>query len=167
MVDAGLSRGSVLHQFPTRLQLTLGTAEFAMEEMLTSGAELGAQIEDPVERFCSYAEIVWQVHRMPCSIALTDILLASRWDEALATGLKALAENAEQRIDGRYTTLAKEAGVKDIEAVVLHGRLLNASVRGLTMELVFNPSRELTLAALATLKRDYRRFCEHLVKHTK
>ncbi|WP_179043326.1 TetR/AcrR family transcriptional regulator [Sphingobium lactosutens] len=164
MAEAGLSRGSVLLQFPTRLHLTLATAEFAMAEMLKNSEALGATIADPVERFCRFADIVWDVHRTPPSIALTDILLASRWDQDLAAGLKPLAEEAERHVDERFTEVAAQAGIKNIESVVLHGRVLNASVRGMTIDLAFNPSREVILLALETLKRDYEAFCRQLVE---
>lgn len=164
MTETQLSRGSVLLQFPTRLHLMLATAEYAMADMLQGGADRAEAIADPVERFCRFADIVWDVHRTPASIALTDILLASRWDEDLANGLRPLAEEAERRIDERFKTIAAQAGVKDMESVVLHGRLLNASVRGMTIELGFNPRREVILLALETLKRDYEMFCRSILK---
>ena len=78
MAKAGLSRGSVLHQFPTRLDLAIATAQRTMRAVMDAARERANAIDDPFERLAGYAQIVWDTHSTPEGLALTDILNLSR-----------------------------------------------------------------------------------------
>lgn len=162
MVEAGLSRGSVLHQFPNRVALMVATAERAMRRVMDSARIMAEAIEDPFERLSDYARISWETHSQPEGLALTDILLAARWDSELLAGLQPVTSNVEQEIHDEFIKLAREAGFTDAEALVPHGWLLIASVRGLIIEHSVNQSRPMIIAAIERMKERHRRFCANL-----
>lgn len=97
MAEAGLSRGSVLHQFPNRVALMVATAERAMRRVMDSAGVMAAAIEDPFERLSDYARISWETHSAPEGLALTDILLAARWDAELIAGLQPSRARSSRR----------------------------------------------------------------------
>lgn len=162
MTEAGLSRGSVLHQFPTRLELTIATAEHAMKALLAGTHERAARLDDPFARIAGYAEILWDMHREPEGVAITDILLATRWDTELAAALQPITGQIEREVHGELLTLARDAGLFEPERFVPHGWLLLASVRGLIIEHTLGPARPMILDAIATMKHEHRRLCERL-----
>jgi len=161
MAEAGLSRGSVLHQFPNRVTLMVATAERAMRRVMNSARGMAEAIEDPFERVADYARISWETHAQPEGLALTDILLAARWDPELTAGLQPVAAQVEQDIHDEFIKLATDAGFADAEALVPHGWLLIASVRGLIIEHSINPSRPMILAAIDRMMERHRRFCDN------
>lgn len=162
MVEAGLSRGSVLHQFPNRIALMAATAERAMRRVMDSAGVMAAAIDDPFERLSDYARISWEAHSQPEGLALTDILLAARWDSELIAGLQPVASQVEQEIHDEFIKLASEAGFDDAEALVPHGWLLIASVRGLIIEHSLGYERPMIVAAIDRMKERHRRFCVNL-----
>lgn len=162
MAEAGLSRGSVLHQFPNRVALMVATAERAMRRVMDAARVMAEEIDDPFERLSDYARISWETHSAPEGLALTDILLAARWDPELIAGLQPVAGQVEQEIHDEFIKLASEAGFADAEALVPHGWLLIASVRGLIIEHSINQSRPMILAAIDRMMERHRRFCANL-----
>lgn len=162
MAEAGLSRGSVLHQFPNRVALMVATAERAMRRVMDAAGEMAAAIEDPFERLSDYARISWETHAAPEGLALTDILLAARWDAELIAGLQPVASQVEQEIHDEFIKLASDAGFEDAEALVPHGWLLIASVRGLIIEHSLGYERPMILAAIDRMMERHRRFCANL-----
>ena len=162
MAEAGLSRGSVLHQFPNRVALMIATAERAMRRVMDSARVMAEAIEDPFERLSDYGRISWESHSAPEGLALTDILLAARWDAELIAGLQPVASQVEQEIHDEFIKLASEAGFDDAEALVPHGWLLIASVRGLIIEHSLGYERPMIVAAIDRMMERHRRFCVNL-----
>ncbi|PKB13444.1 TetR family transcriptional regulator [Novosphingobium kunmingense] len=164
MAEAGLSRGSVLHQFPTRLELVVASAEHAMRRMMDAGRAFAAAIDDPYDRLACYADNLWANHSHPHGLAVTDILLATRWDADLAQALLPVTSEIELQIQDEFLKLAREAGVADPQAFVPYGWLLLASVRGLIIEHKLNPERPMILEAIEVMKAQHRQVCEDLCK---
>lgn len=162
MAEAGLSRGSVLHQFPTRLELTVATAETAMRAVMADAEGRSAAIADTFERLAQYPAIMWETHTADHGLALTDILLAARWDTELAHALLPVTSGIELQINQTLLTLASEAGLADPSAFVPHGWLLLASTRGLIIEYKLDAARPMILAAIQTMHDEHRRLCERL-----
>jgi AcrR family transcriptional regulator len=162
MAEAALSRGSVLHQFPTRLELTVATAEATMRAVMADAQERSAAIQDPFERLARYPTIMWETHIADHGLALTDILLAARWDIELAHALLPVTSGIELQINQTLLALANSAGLADPSAFVAHGWLLLASTRGLIIEYKLDPTRPMILAAIDVLQVEHRRLCERL-----
>lgn len=162
MAEAQLSRGSVLYQFPNRVTLMAATAELAMRRVMDAARKLAEEHKDPFERLSDYARISWEAHSLPEGLALTDILLAARWDRELLEALQPITSDVEQEIQEEFIRLAREAGFADPEAMVPHGWLLVASVRGLIIEHSINQSRPMIAGAIEGLNERHRRFCAGL-----
>lgn len=163
LAATGISRGSVLHQFPTRNLLLIAAAERAMTVVIEDAGRLASEIEDPFDRLADYAEIVWVTHAMPEGVALTDILQATRWDRELSQGIQPIAARVEAEVERELVKLAADAGVEDPRVMVPRGWMLISTARGLTIEHTINSNRRMILEAIAEMKRSHRRYCEALV----
>ncbi|KAK0330919.1 hypothetical protein LTR94_030941, partial [Friedmanniomyces endolithicus] len=160
MAKAGLSRGSVLHQFPTRLDLAIATAQRTMRAVMDAARERANAIDDPFERLAGYAQIVWDTHSTPEGLALTDILNAARWDTELLAAIQPVAAQVEAEIAEELRALATAGGLAEPEAMVAHGWLLVSSARGLIIEHRLGSNRHVINAAIEEMKLSHRRYCE-------
>ena len=163
MSKAGVSRGSVLNQFPTRLDLMTATIEAAMRAMIADTRARFDRISDPVERLWRLCDLYWETQCLPVSVAVTEVLLAARWDSELAGTLARVAGQVETEIDAETRRRAAEAGVTDLEAVVVHTRMLILSLRGITLELMFDPDRQIIHHALDEIRASHDAFCDRVL----
>jgi AcrR family transcriptional regulator len=163
MAECGIGRGSVLNQFPTRTDLMAATGEVAMARMVAAAQDKLAAMPDPITRARALFDISLESHEMPEAIAVTEIILASRWDRALAEALAPAVERIELSIDRLHLRLAKEAGVADTQAFLVHARLLNSNLRGITIELMVNANRQMILQARDALRDEHLAFIDHIL----
>jgi AcrR family transcriptional regulator len=163
MAEAGISRGSVLHQFPNRIALAINTAERAMQTVVDEARARAMRIEDPFARLADYAQIVWDTHSMREGLALTEILQAARWDSELAAGIRPFTQKAEDEVAVELVELARAAGLAEPGIMIARGWLLVASARGLIIESRLGYHRPMIAEAVEEMKRSHRRFCEAMV----
>ncbi len=162
MAESGISRGSVLHQFPNRLALAVATAERTLEVVIDLARAKAGRWPDPFERLANHAEVVWQAHSSPEGLALNEIVMAAGWDRELAEGIRPIIEEVEADIRVQFVDMAREAGLPDPEAFVARGWWLVSSVRGLVIEHRLLQSRPMIDAAIEEMKASHRRYCEAL-----
>lgn len=163
MSKAGISRGSVLNQFPTRLDLMTATIETAMRAMMADTSARFARIADPVERLRRLCDVYWETQRLPRSVAVTEVLLAARWDTELAGMLGRVTKEIEIELDAETRRRGEEAGVNDVDALVVHTRMLILSLRGMTLELMFDPDRQIIHHALEEIRSTHDAFCDRML----
>ncbi|HPF24735.1 MAG: TetR/AcrR family transcriptional regulator [Hyphomonas sp.] len=164
MARAGASRGSVLHQFPTRLALMAATIETAMQDMMADTRARYDAVPDPADKLRRMSQLYWESHQIPEATAVTEVLLAARWDPELARELRIISETIEVEIDEDVRRIAAEAGVRDIEACVVQSRLLILSLRGITLELMFDADRRMIRRALEEIHARHAARCETMLR---
>lgn len=163
MAKAGVSRGSVLNQFPTRLDLMSAASEAAMRTMIADTRARFEGVDDPAQKMRRLCDMFWQTQNIPEGAAVTEVLLAARWDADLAERLRHIAVEIEVEIDADVQRIALAAGVKDVEACIVHARMLILSLRGITLELMFDPKRDVIHSALAELRAMHAAFCDRVL----
>jgi AcrR family transcriptional regulator len=162
MASASLSRGSVLNQFPTRIDLMTVTSESAMQAMIADTRARIDAVADPGLRYRSMCDATWETQNLPAAAAVTEVLLAARWDAALAAGLGPVAARIEVEIDQYTEELALAAGVRaeDIDTCLLYGRIRIVSLRGIALELAFDPDRKMINRALDLIRAQHAAHCD-------
>lgn len=163
MARAKVSRGSVLNQFPTRLDLMTATADWAMHRMIRDTGLKMKRFDTPETRLYGNFEVVWEVQNSQEAIALSELLLASRYDDALAESFRPVAQAIEAEIDAYAAEIAAEAGISDIAEYQLHSRILILSLRGITIESMYDGNRDVMRRALERLRAGHRRECDRLL----
>lgn len=165
MEQANLSRGSVLNQFPTRIALMTATISSAAQAMLADTRQRAAAIDDPVDRVRGICTVFWETMQLPASTALTEVLLAARWDSALAEAMRPVAIQIETEIDLYTIELSKAAGIGEafVQTNRVHARILILSLRGITLELMYDPDRDVIQKALEQIKLMHQAHCDMLL----
>jgi len=128
--DAKISRGAMLHQFPTKVDLMLFVVETVYREELVLYREKLGAIEDPRERLLSLPEVAWEVLSRPEGVAVLEILQGARSDGDLAERLKPLQIAIEKDSFAAVDQVAQGAGIA-VSPVVT--RLMVWAVRGLSI----------------------------------
>jgi AcrR family transcriptional regulator len=136
---ARVSRGAMLHQFPTRVDLLLAVAEHISAEQSRYRREhLAAdRFNSPLERFIAAARVSWEVHSQPSSIALLDIIMATRSDRDLRKGFAPFVKTWSEKRRAAAANMANDLGIADVAKVDAMIGLHQASLRGLAIELMF------------------------------
>ncbi|MEQ9317265.1 MAG: TetR/AcrR family transcriptional regulator [Henriciella sp.] len=160
MEKTGISRGSVLNQFPTRLDLMIAAVDAAMHAMVAhTDGKLG-EVSNAADAYRALFDISWQSHNLPEAAAVTEMLLAARWDQDLAEAMRPIAKRVESEIDALVSEIASRAGVRDIDACIVHVRILILSFRGITLELMYDPGRDIIHRALDRLRAEHMAHCD-------
>lgn len=163
MDRAGVSRGSVLHQFPTRISLIAGAIEAAMDAMMEHTRDRMRALPDPVTRYRAMCDLFWDTQNIPEGAAVTEALLASRWDAALGEALRPVGMRIEAEIDQETRATAIAAGVRDVEASMVHARVLILTLRGITLELMYDKKRAMIHRALEQVRAQHNAHCDEML----
>lgn len=149
---AHVSRGAMMHHFPTRQALIIATVEYAHEKLNHIRAEEMAKAPAGLDRYRHIMDLSMSTQRMPEGMALNEIRIGSRSDpeirEAVTPMMSAISEDYV-RLVGR---VAREAGLKPNRE--LHG--LTGAVAMATRALAINtftyPSPQASEGVLWTLQ---------------
>lgn len=148
--DAGLSRGAMLHQFPSRVDLMLYVVDTVYRQELSLYREHMARIEDPKERLQALPEIIWDVLSRPTGVAVLEVLQGSRSDPELAERLRPLQIAIEKDSFRAVDHVASQAGVS-MSPVVM--RLIVWAVRGLSVARLLTDEPDEIIKSVRLLKR--------------
>lgn len=139
---AGVSRGAILHHFPTKVDLMVAVAEYAADYQNRSVREQLADVEPGMPLYLALTEATWQVILQPPATALLEVMMATRADAALAERLPAVVADFEAQQREDVWRLARRLGIVDRDRVNAMIRLHRAAMRGLAIELNFAHNRE-------------------------
>lgn len=132
---AGVSRGAILHHFPTRVDLMAAVADYAaafQDEVVLKAA---AETTRETEIFVNITRATWTAMMQPPAMALLEVMMATRGDPELAARILEVTVALETRQRDNVWRFAESLGITDrprIEAMV---RLHRAAMRGLALEL--------------------------------
>lgn len=163
---ARVSRGAMLHQFPTRVDMLLAVARHIAEVNSRFRREqLGT--EPGLQRFNASADVNWNLHSQPSAIALLEIIMATRSDRALGKGSAPFAKmwtEGRQRAANRMAADLNVSNVAELETMVM---LHQAALRGLAIELMLTRDVEGVERARQMLVNNDRLFSERLMSEAK
>jgi AcrR family transcriptional regulator len=128
--DSGVSRGAMLHQFPSKVDLMLYVVRAVYEEELRLYREGLDAFSDPHERLLAFPEVAWKVLGRPAGVAVLEIIQGSRSDAELSRRLKPLQKEIEQDSFKQASALISGA---DVGASPVATRLVVWAIRGLSI----------------------------------
>ncbi|RDE07327.1 TetR/AcrR family transcriptional regulator [Sphingomonas aracearum] len=134
---AGVSRGAMLHQFPTRADLIIAVAEHIVREQDLRRRQILRAVPRGVERFRAITAAVWDTMKEPASMALLEIMLGSRSDPELSARFPAVMRGAEARLASGPIEVARDIGFEQDDLIHAMSRLHLAAMRGLAIERLF------------------------------
>ena len=162
---AKVSRGSLLHQFPTKVDLILAVAQHAW---LIQRDYVRAQVARHTtgrEQFIGGVQAVWKGLQLPEAIAVMEVMIAARSDPELAARYEAWADERDAGVHRtrRRMAVGQLGAPEHYEQVDAMAHLTSAALRGLALETVFigRPTREAE-KVLALLEDMRRRFADEI-----
>lgn len=149
---SGLSRGAMLHQFPTKAKLMAAVLEHVFALHQADYARALGPISDPRGRLLALPRVAWSLFKEPPSAAQLEITLAARSDPDLAAAVEPVRQRVDETARKMFGKLVHAAGVRDEAAEGLFGVTLSA-VRGLQAQWIVAPSEAPADQTLAALER--------------
>lgn len=161
---AGISRGALLHQFPTKNDLIVGIAEYLVKQYNDEKDSIFKEISSPLEQFKRLTDVLWERSRQESTIALIEVCLASRSDSTLALNLKPhVNETVRSQLDDACR-LAKRAGIENEDAIKALTILTTAAVWGLGIFRLEASYEDEIERAFSLLKKRRDELIENLLK---
>jgi AcrR family transcriptional regulator len=153
---AGVSRGRLLHHFPSRAELLVAAAEHLSTTVLAGvqqrAAALMADQPQGPERVDRAIDLMWATFQEPPFWAAMELWTAARTDPELRAALRA----EERRLRAAIRRVADEIWGPDIAAAPLYAELcelLFTSMRGVALAYAFEDRPAATDPHLALWKR--------------
>ena len=155
---AKVSRGSLLHQFPTKTDLVLAVAEYASNARGLAVRQHLAPYPDGPDRFLHGVDAVWASLHEPAAIALVEVTIAARSDPELAARYPQFAGDLEASLHRARVRMADYLGVPErLEEIEAVAHLTRVALNGLAMDSVFigrqSPDAPRVLALLKSIRQ--------------
>lgn len=150
---AGVSRGSLLHQFPTKADLMVATAQHIASQRGEAHLEGLKGVPLGIERLEKLVDILWGEVNSPSGIARIEIMLASRSERELAAKYAPVVDEQAEAHRRLIWSLAKALGVKNRAPIDAMVQLYAAAIRGLAIDALFPENRAQVQAAVELLKQ--------------
>jgi AcrR family transcriptional regulator len=150
---AGISRGAMVHHFPSKDDLLIAVVEHVLDDSLSSyGAQLMA-IADPRERLLATPELAWKGILSPGYMAWLEIWIGTRGNAPLTEKFRATYDRVNRRAAQAMRRMAVDAGVDDLERIERIRMLFLGAMRGLAIEAVVAGSVGRLEEAVAEMRR--------------
>lgn len=150
---AGVSRGAILHHFPSKADLMIAVADYAAGKQNRLVRRLLADSKPGMDRFLAITMATWEAMQRPPAIALLEIMMGSRSDAELGERFPAVIEALEKNQREGVWQEAEGIGIVDRSQIEAMTWLHNAAMRGLAMELMFSKNTVRANAAMKLLTR--------------
>jgi len=152
--EADVARGSLLHQFPTRIDLILAVAQHVtncQRDFIRAGL---AKLPAGRERYIGSIDATWKAFQQPESRALLEIIIATRHDAELAARIPDFAQEFEARVSRGAHRFAEASGLRDERGeAAAERRLILVALRGLAVETMLNGLEADAGAVIGLLRR--------------
>lgn len=150
---AGVSRGAMLHHFPTKADLMMAVVQATYDADMAAYALIMETVADPAELYPAVIGAAGDLFRSPAGVAQTELWNATRSDPELAEVLAPLHEALDARtlrsVQGWFRHSAGRDGGEVAQALSL---LILAALRGLSLESAFGGSQAHAAAAVRLLQ---------------
>jgi AcrR family transcriptional regulator len=164
---AKVSRGAMLHQFPTRSDLLTAVAQHIVAEQREQRRLKAEQMGAGIERYYAGADINWEIQKQPSTIALLEIMMATRSDRDLRKSFAPVIKQMNQMRAKAAEHVAQDLGVTDTTTVAKMLHLHQATLRGLALELLFTDDADSVEEARTLFKHYSHTFADALAKREK
>jgi len=161
---AGVSRGSMLHHFPSKADLMMAAADYIREHRKAAHKEHLDRYPTEREKFLQLIDVLWTEFQTPSGIARIEMMLGSRSDPELGPRFRELNAQLEDRHKERIWERAQRLGIKDKKKIHAFVQLYAAAIRGLAIDALSPRSMPDIKAAVALLKEFQLHMLDGLLK---
>ena len=152
---AGVSRGSLLHQFPTKAALMVSVLHRITRQTDRAYTTRMATSRDDRHRWELLVDVLWEELSKPTGFVRIQIMVAAYSEPEMMDRIGPYNAEMDKSYRDRIWGLAQRLGVKDRDGVDAAVSVFSAAVRGLALDL-FYPRPTLDIdAALDLIRRNH------------
>lgn len=149
---AKVSRGSMLHHFPTKADLMMAAGRHIVDHRREAHREHLDRFPTEREKFLQLVDVLWAEFQTPSGIARIELMLGSRSDPELGPRFRNFNAELEDRHKERIWERARRLGIEDRKKIHAFVQLYAAAIRGLAIDALWPRSMPDIKAAVALLK---------------
>ncbi len=149
---AKVSRGSMLHHFPTKADLMMAAAQHIRELRRDAHRAHMEKLSTDRDKFLQLIDVLWAEFQTPSGVARIELMLGSRSDPELGPRFRELNAELEDGHKERIWERAQKLGIKDRKKISAFTQLYAAAMRGLAIDALSPRSMPDIKAAIALLK---------------
>jgi AcrR family transcriptional regulator len=164
---ADVSRGAMLHHFPSKVDLMVAVAEYAAERQGRYVRRRLADTRPGMERYEAITIATWDSMMRPPAIAFLEVIAGARGDPDLAAKLTPVLQDYDDRQRQAVWEQAQSAGIIDRASIEAMCHLHIAAMRGLALGLPFSRSSTREQASVGLLQRYKRKLTSDLLNGRK
>ena len=164
---ARVSRGAMLHHFPTRVDLLIAVAQHIVADQREQRTRRGRELGPGLARYYAGADVNWEVQKQPGTIALLEIMMATRSDRDLRKAFAPFIKEMTAMRGQAAKLVASDLGVTDEATVSTMLYLHQATLRGLAVELICTQDAERVEQARRLFTHYSHSFAEALMEREK
>jgi len=149
---AKVSRGAMLHHFPSKADLMMATMDHIRGKRGEAHRKHLEKITTEREQFLQLIDVLWEEFQTPTGVARIELMLGSRNDPELGPRFSKLNLELEGIHKELIWSRAQRLGIRNRKKVDAFTQLYAAAVRGLAIDALWPQSMPDIKGAIALLK---------------
>jgi AcrR family transcriptional regulator len=149
---AKVSRGAMLHHFPSKADLMMAAMDYIRSKRGDAHRKHLERFKTEREQFLQLIDVLWEEFQTPTGVARIELMLGSRNDPELRPRFSELNLELERIHKDRIWARAEKLGIRDRKKIDAFVQLYAAALRGLAIDALWPQSMPDIKAAVALLK---------------
>lgn len=150
--EAGISRGAMIHHFPTRQALLAAVLEYSYRTVNEYRMKELSKVAPGLPRYRALIDIGWTTARMPESISSNEIRTGSRSDPEIRDAVTPMMSRLSDEYGRLVGKLAREAGLTPTPELQGLTAITVMTMRSLATNTFTYPREQMVRNALLALK---------------
>ena len=152
---AGVSRGAMLHHFPSKADLMLAALSHILDLDAANFQRAADGIDDPWERYAALPDLRLSTASQPAGVAFMEIMVGARSDETVRSRFAEFQQRLGRRTAQHASRMAEDAGIEVTARDRAVSRCVALAIFGLAIQRQVLPQldTEDVLGVLRELKR--------------
>ena len=159
---AKVSRGAMLHHFPSKADLMMAAMDYIRSRRGDAHRKHLERFKTERDQFLQLIDVLWEEFQTPTGVARIELMLGSRNDPDLRPRFSELNLELERIHKDRIWARAEKLGIRDRKKIDAFVQLYAAALRGLAIDALWPQSMPDIKGAVVLLKETQLHLLESL-----